>query len=230
MGLERTFPYVAFVLFGVEVRDCVVVTWLLMLVLAGVSWLSTRSLAQQPPGVQNALEVVVESVEALIREVTPFDPRHFMPLVGTLAVFLAVANSVSVVPGIGAPTRDLNTTAGLALIVFFSVHVYGWLLVGPRTYLKTYLQPSPLLLPFNVIGEITRTVSLALRLFGNMLSGELVVAILLLLSSLFVPVPMQLLGLLIGLIQAYVFTLLAMVYIAAALGDPGVEITRRSSS
>jgi F-type H+-transporting ATPase subunit a len=215
--VDEVFPSVVFEVYGVQVRDSVVVTWVLMIFLAGVSWLGTRRLSDRPGPVQNALEAIVEGMEGVIRENTTFPPRHFLAFVGTLGLFLAVANSVSLFPGVGAPTRDLSTTAALAAVVFLSVHYYGMRLVGPRRFLRTYIEPSPILLPFNIIAEVTRSIALALRLFGNMLSGELMVAVMLLLAGFLLPVPLQLFGLLIGLIQAYVFTLLAMVYITAAL-------------
>lgn len=223
MEIEGVFPYEVFEIGGVAIRDTVVVTWILMAVLAGVSWVATRRLSDRPRPLQNAMEATIEAVESMISEATSYDPRHFLPLICTLAVYLVAADVIALVPGIGAPTRDLNTPLSLAGIVFLSVHVYGWRLAGPARYLRTYVQPSWVLLPFNIISEITRTMALALRLFGNMLSGELVVAVLVLLSGLLVPVPMQLFGLLIGFIQAYVFTLLAMVYIASALGTPQVD-------
>lgn len=223
MEIEGVFPYEVFEIGGVAIRDTVVVTWILMAVLAGVGWVATRRLSDRPRPLQNALEATIEAVESMISEATSYDPRHFLPLICTLAVYLVAADVIALVPGIGAPTRDLNTPLSLAGIVFLSVHVYGWRLAGPARYLRTYVQPSWVLLPFNIISEITRTMALALRLFGNMLSGELVVAVLVLLSGLLVPVPMQLFGLLIGFIQAYVFTLLAMVYIASALGTPQVD-------
>lgn len=227
MEVESIFPRALWVVGGVELRDTVVVTWGIMLALAALSALVTRRLVDRPGPLQNALEAVVEAIEGLVKQTTDVDPRRFVPFVGTLAVFLVVANTLSMVPGLGAPTKDLNTALALAGIVFLSVHVYALWLVGARRYLKTYLEPHPLLLPFNVIGEISRTIALALRLFGNMLSGELIAAVLLLLAGVLVPVPMQMLGLLIGLIQAYVFTLLAMVYIAAAL--QGAERKEASS-
>jgi len=217
MPVEQVFPSVVFTLYGVEIRDSVVVTWVLMVLIAFVSWLGTRRLSDRPGPIQNALEAIVEAMEGVIRENTTFPPRHFLAFVGTLGLFLGVANSVSLFPGVSAPTRDLSTTAALATIVFLSVHYYGIRLVGAKRFLRTYLEPSPILLPFNIIAEITRSIALALRLFGNMLSGELIVAVMLLLAGFLLPVPLQLFGLLIGLIQAYVFTLLAMVYITAAL-------------
>lgn len=224
MEIEGVFPYAVFEVAGIAVRDSVVVTWAIMALLALASWLSTRRLSDRPRPLQNAMEATLEVAESLIGESTSYDPRHFLPLIYTLAVFLAAASVVALVPGVGSPTRDLNTPLALAGIVFVSVHVYGWRLAGPARYLRGYVKPSWVLLPFNVISEVTRTIALALRLFGNTLSGELVVAVLVLLSGLLVPVPMQLFGLLIGFIQAYVFTLLAMVYIASALGVPPMDL------
>lgn len=217
MPVEQTFPHVLFHIGAMPIRDSVVVTWGIVLVLGLVSFVATRRLHDRPGPLQNVLESMVEIVEAQIAEVTRFDPKHFVPFIGTLGLFLVVADTVPLFPGVGSPTRDISTTVALAVIVFVSVHVYGVWLVGPARYLRTYVDPHWLLLPFNIIGEITRTIALALRLFGNMLSGELVVAILLMLAGFLIPVPLQLLGLLIGVIQAYVFTLLAMVYIAAGL-------------
>lgn len=217
MNVESTFPRVLFDVGGIGVRDTVLVTWGIVLVLSLVSLFAVRRRTERPGPIQNALEAVVEGIEGLVAQTTDRDPAPFVPFIGTLGVFIVVANALSIVPGLGSPTRDVNTAFALAGIVFLSVHVFAIWLVGAPTYLRTYLEPHPLLLPFNVLGEITRTLALALRLFGNVLSGELVVAVLLLLAGLLVPVPMQILGLLIGLIQAYVFTLLSMVYIAAAL-------------
>ncbi len=217
MPVEQAFPHVVFHIAGVGVHDSVLVTWAIMVMLAVVSAVVSRRLRDRPGALQNAIEVVVETMEHLISEITPFDPDHFLPLVGTLGVFLMVASAASLVPGVSSPSRDLNTAVALAGIVFVSVHVYGIWLVGAKRYLRVYIEPSWLLLPFNIVGEITRTLALALRLFGNALSGELIVAVLAVLASLLVPVTMQLYGLLVGVIQAYVFTLLAMVYIAAGL-------------
>lgn len=217
MDIEHAFPHVVFYLWGVPVRDTVSVTWVIMLVVTFVSWLGTRKLSDHPGPIQNGLEAAVELVEGIIRELTHFSPDHFLPLIGTLAIFLVACNSVSMFPGVGAPTRDINTTAALAVVVFFSVHFYGLRIAGPRRYLRNYIEPFWLLLPFNVIGDLTRTIALAIRLFGNTLSGEVIAAILLGLAGFLVPVPMQIFGLLIGLIQAYVFTLLTMVFIVAGL-------------
>lgn len=217
MQLDEAFPQVMFHVLGVELRDTVVITWGIILVLAIVGWIATRRLSDRPGALQAAAESIVEGMTDLIGRSTDHPPERFLPFIGTLGVFLFAANAISTVPALGAPTKDLSTTFALAVLVFFAVHYYAIRLVGVRRYLSTYVEPHWLLLPFNIIGEVTRTIALALRLFGNMLSGELVVAVLLLIAGLLVPVPLQMLGLLIGVIQAYVFTLLAMVYIAAAL-------------
>ncbi len=217
MDIDHAFPRVVLHVLGIPIRDTVLVTWGLMLVLTTVSWLGTRKLLDRPGPIQNALEAALELVEGVMRELTPFSPQHFLPLIGTLAIFLVACNSVAVIPGIGAPTRDINTTTALAVVVFFSVHYFGLRFAGPKRYLRSYITPTWLLLPFNVIGELTRTLALAVRLFGNSLSGEVIAAILLMLAGFLIPVPMQIFGLLIGLIQAYVFTILTMVYIVAGL-------------
>lgn len=216
-AVAEVFPEVVFEIAGLPVRDTVVVTWALMAAIILLALVGGRRLRDRPLPLQNALEATIEALEKLVVEIVPFDPGIFLPFVGTLGVYLFACTAVGQIPGVGAPTRDLSTTAALALVVFVSVHVYGIRLLGVRRFLRTYLEPSWLLLPFNLIAEVTRTLALALRLFGNMLSGELIVAILLLLVPLFVPILMQALGLLLGIIQAYVFTLLATVYIAAAL-------------
>lgn len=220
--IERSFPYVVFEVGGIAIRDTVLVTWVLMIVLIGASYWVSRHFKDRPGPLQNLLEAIVELMENLIKEVIPRDADRLIPFIGTLGVFLLFANMVPLLPGVEAPTRDLNTTAALALIVFVATHVYGIWIVGPRAYLRTYIEPSWILLPFNIIGEVARTVALAMRLFGNMLSGALIVAVLVIAVAPFlVPVPLQLFGLLIGIIQAYVFTLLATIYIAAGLQSQG---------
>ena len=217
MPMDKVFPHVLFSIGGVEIYDSVAVTWLIMAVLTLVSWVVTRNLRLVPTGFQNVLESMLEKIEMLIQEISGYAPVHFLPLIAALAIYLAVSNLVSIVPGLDAPTRDLNTTTALAVIVFLSVHVLGIRLIGARNYFRSYIEPSWILLPFNIVGELTRTIALSLRLFGNMLSGTLIVAILVLFAGLLVPVPLQIFGLLLGFIQAYVFTLLATVYIAAGL-------------
>jgi F-type H+-transporting ATPase subunit a len=203
-----SFPLSATVLF----------TWLTMLLLVVLAALITRRLSSGPRigNLQAALELVVESICGQIREITGEPCEPYLPFVGTLFLFILVSNLLAPVPGYEAPTGSLSTTVALALCVFVAVPLYGIRRVGLIAYLRSYLQPTPLMLPFQIIGEFSRTLALAMRLFGNIMSGNLITAILLSIVPLFVPVVMQLLGLVIGLIQAYVFAVLALVYISSA--------------
>jgi len=147
--------------------------------------------------------------------VTEQDPKPYLPFVGTLFLFIALSNILAVVPGFIAPTSSLSTAMALALCVFVAVPIFGIRKVGVRAYLANYLQPTPWLLPFTLIGELSRTLALAVRLFGNAMSSSVIAAILLLIAPLLFPVVMQAFGLLIGVIQAYIFAILAIVYIAS---------------
>ncbi|WP_182871101.1 F0F1 ATP synthase subunit A [Rhodopirellula sp. JC639] len=202
----------------VKLNATIVFTWSVMVLLATASWYVTRHLSTAPtvPKFQNVLEVLVGGMRDQIREVSGRDPGQYLSFVGTLFLFIAVANLLSIVPGFQPPTASLSTTAALATCVFIAVPIYGIASQGPRSYLRHYLRPTPLMLPFNIIGELSRTLALAVRLYGNMMSGTVIAAILIGFVPLFVPILMQVLGLLTGLIQAYIFAVLAMVYIASA--------------
>lgn len=165
---------------------------------------------------RDALEVIYEALERSILEMVQIDARPLVPLILTLWVFLLVMNLAGLVPGVSTPTRDLSITVALALIAFLAGHVNAIRAQGWR-YLKHYLEPNPLLLPFNVIGELSRTLALALRLFGNMLSGHLVVAIVVYLVGFLVPIPLMLLGVLTAVVQAYIFGVLTLVFAASSL-------------
>lgn len=194
-------------------------SWIVMLVLIALSWAATRRIRLEPPfsGWQKLMETLVCLIRDQIAEVYPHRPERFVPFVGTLFLYISAAGFLTLVPGFRAPTASLSTTTALALCVFAAVPIHGVAQHGLLGYLKRYLEPTPLMLPFQLLGEITRTVALAVRLFGNMLSGSLLVAILLGIAPLFVPAVAELLGLLLGQIQAYIFSVLAMVYIAASL-------------
>jgi len=196
----------------------IVFTWLVMALLTLGSWLVTRRLSEGPElsRWQNLLEVLVVGIRDQIAQVSHQQPGPYLPFVGTLFLFIAVANLLNVIPGYMAPTGSLSTTTALAICVFVAVPVFGIASKGPGAYLQHYIKPTPLMLPFNVIGEVSRTIALAVRLYGNIMSGTVIVAILLSLTPYFFPVVMQLLGLLTGMIQAYIFAILAMVYIASA--------------
>ncbi len=204
---------------GVVVLNATIVnTWIVMALLVFVSWLATRKVAvtMAPSRWQNALEAVVAGIRKEIRDISRDRPERYLPFVGTLFLLIAIANFLSVVPGYNPPTGSLSTTAALAACVFVAVPVFAIAQKGVGGYLKQYVQPTPIMLPFNVIGELSRTLALAVRLFGNILSGTLIVGVLVSLAPLFFPILMRAFGLLIGLIQAYIFAVLAMVYIASA--------------
>jgi len=193
-------------------------TWLVMLFLTLASWLVTRRLSDDAKlsRFQNLLEVVVFGMRDQIRDVARADPGRYLPFIGTLFLFIVTSNILAMVPGFRPPTGSLSTTTALAICVFVAVPLYAILESGPRAYLAKYLQPTVFMLPFNIIGEISRTIALAVRLYGNVMSGTVIVAILIGVAPFFFPVLMQLLGLLTGVIQAYIFAVLAMVYIASA--------------
>ncbi len=203
---------------GFSLNATIVFTWLVMALLTLISWLVTRRLSTTTAMSrwQNLLEVLVSGIRDQIREVSRQEPGRFLPFVGTLFLFIAMANLLNVVPGYMAPTGSLSTTTALAICVFVAVPLYGVADEGPLNYLQHYIKPTWFMLPFNVIGEISRTIALAVRLYGNIMSGTVIVAILLSLTPYFFPVVMQMLGLLTGIIQAYIFAILAMVYIASA--------------
>jgi F-type H+-transporting ATPase subunit a len=197
----------------------IVFTWVVMAILTIGSWLITLRISdtEKLSRWQNLLEVVVVGMRDQIRSVSHQAPRQFLPFIGTLFLFVATSNLLAVVPGFRPPTGSLSTTAALALCVLIAVPLYGILERGVFGYLRKYVQPTIFMLPFNVIGEFSRTIALAIRLYGNVMSGTVIVAILIGITPFFFPVIMQLLGLLTGLIQAYIFAILAMVYIASAM-------------
>lgn len=164
---------------------------------------------------QNMLEAIVETINNQVREISQEDPQRYLPFIGTLFVFILSANVLSIVPGFRPPTGSLNTTIALSLSVFLSVPFFGIKDRGVKDYLKEYLEPTAIMLPFNIISELSRTLSLAIRLYGNVMSSSIVAAILLGVVPLLFPIVMQALGLLMGVIQAYIFAILAIVYIAS---------------
>ncbi|HSR53059.1 MAG TPA: F0F1 ATP synthase subunit A [Acidobacteriota bacterium] len=203
---------------AVKINATIFYSWVVMAILALGSRLITWRLSSGPKfsRLQNLLEVLVTGMRSQIRDVSRQDPGRYLPFVGTLFLFIATANLLAVVPGYRPPTASLSTTAALATCVFVAVPLYGIASKGLGGYLKQYVRPTPFMLPFNVIGEFSRTLALAVRLYGNIMSGTVIAAILIGFVPLFVPVLMQLLGLLTGMIQAYIFAVLAMVYIASA--------------
>ncbi|MFC7333116.1 F0F1 ATP synthase subunit A [Rhodocista pekingensis] len=197
----------------------VVTTWGLMAFLVIGSALATRRLALRPGAGQSLVELVVTTIEQQLDETMQTSSRPYLPLLGTLFLYLVVANLSGIVPGMKAPTAALETAAALALITFLSVQVWGVLRRGPGGYLASFAKPTVLMLPLNLLAEVTRAFSLMVRLFGNVMSGEFVIAMILALAGLFVPVPLMALEILLGLIQAYIFTILAAVFIGGAVGS-----------
>ncbi len=198
-------------------------TWLLMLLLAAGSRLVTRNLSsgEKISKGQNLLEVLVSGMADHIEDITHRKPYEFLPFVGTLFIFIFVSNVLSVVPFFMPPTGSLSTTTAFALCVFVAVPVFGLSTRSLGSYLGEYIKPTFFMLPFNILGELTRTFALAVRLYGNIMSGTVIGFVLLIVTPLFFPVIMQALALLTGAIQAYIFALLAMVYIASALKRKG---------
>jgi F-type H+-transporting ATPase subunit a len=202
----------------VKLNATIVFTWGLMLTLTLGSTLITRNLSigLERARWQNILEIVVIGILTQIEEVGLSEPRRYLPFLGTLFLFVGLAALCIVIPGYEPPTGSLSSTAALALSVFVAVPLFGIEQQGVAGYLRSYVRPTVLMLPFNIIGELSRTLALAVRLFGNMMSGAMIVAILLTITPFIFPVVMTVLGLLTGMVQAYIFSILAAVYIAAA--------------
>jgi F-type H+-transporting ATPase subunit a len=201
-----------------KINLTIATTWALMFVLVvGSRWV-TRALSTDATisRWQNLLEIIVDNVRGQIRDVGLAHAETYLPFIGTLFLFIALSNVCTIIPGYEPPTGSLSTTAALALTVFVAVPAFGIAGGGARAYLKSYLEPTPLMLPFNVISELSRTLALAVRLFGNIMSGTMILAILISVVPLVFPIFMTALGLLTGLVQAYIFAVLATVYIAAA--------------
>lgn len=218
MGKPELLEWLAFRLGPLQIGPTVLTTWLLMALLSMLAWAVTHDLrVTQPSRWQVALEAMVLAIQGAIDEVAPRHSARLLPFIGTLWIFIASANLTGLVPGMRSPTGDLSLTAALALLVFLAVHWYGLRIVGWRAYLKHYLEPNPMLLPFHLLGEITRTLALAVRLFGNIMSLEMAALLVLLVAGLLAPVPLLVLHIIEALVQAYIFGTLALVYVAGAL-------------
>jgi F-type H+-transporting ATPase subunit a len=201
-----------------ELNGTIVFTWGLMLLLAVGSRLITRRLSVDlnRSRWQNLLEIIVTMIEKQIEDVGLAPAGAYLSFLATLFLFLAAAALCTVIPGFEPPTGSLSTTVALAVCVFVAVPLFGIRQQGLRAYLRSYSEPTVIMVPFNIISELSRTLALAVRLFGNMMSGVMIIGILLTITPLVFPVIMTALGLLTGMVQAYIFTILAAVYIAAA--------------
>ncbi len=201
-----------------KLNGTMVTTWALMAAMTLSAKLITRRLVSTGAVSrgQGALEIIVTGLEKQIADVGLREPAKYLPFIGTLFLFVALSSLLTVVPGFAPPTGSLSTTAALALCVFFAVPYFGVREQGLSGYLKTYAAPTIIMLPFNIISELSRTLALAVRLFGNMMSGVMIIGILLTITPYLFPIVMTALGLLTGMVQAYIFSILAAVYIAAA--------------
>jgi F-type H+-transporting ATPase subunit a len=215
-----------------KLNATILATWGLMLILAVGSKAVTRklSIGLERSRWQNLLEIVVIVIHKHIEDVGLRRPRIYLGFIGTLFLFVAIASLFTIIPGYESPTGSLSTTAALAICVFFAVPIYGIREHGLVRYLRSYLEPTPVMLPFNIIGEFSRTLALAVRLFGNMMSGTMILAILLAVSPFLFPVVLNALGLLTGMVQAYIFSILATVYIAAATSNDMRSDSMRSAT
>lgn len=212
---------VVFRLGPLALSDTVVTTWGIMLCLAAAAILLARRMQSLPARGQTVAEGMMAAIEGAIGEVIPAaSVRRVLPFVATLWLFILAANLAGLIPGLHSPTRDLSTTAALAALVFVSTHWYGIRAKGLRGYLKHYAEPSLILMPFHVISELTRTLALAIRLFGNIMSLEMAALLVLLIAGFLVPVPLLMLHIIEAVVQAYIFGILALIYIAGAI-EPG---------
>lgn len=202
---------------SIRISESVITTWGLMAGLGVLSWLSARHIRRSPGSYQIVLEGIVTTMENAIEAVLPGKSALVFPFVSTLWIFILLANLTGIIPGLHSPTSDLAVTSSLAALVFFSVHWFGIRAEGLRAYLRHYVSPSPILLPFHLISEISRTLALAVRLFGNVMSLELGYALILLVAGFLVPIPLLMLHLVEAVIQAYLFGMLALIYIAGGI-------------
>jgi F-type H+-transporting ATPase subunit a len=202
--------------------DAIIYTWLVILILLALSLIATKSIKTIPSGLQNFMEIIVDTIEKMIVDTMGEHGRRFFPLIATLALFILVSNLIGLVPGFFPPTANINTTAACAIVVFLSTHVVGIKEHGFH-YIKHFLGPiwwlAPMIFFIEIIGHLSRPVSLTLRLFGNMNGHELVLMVFFALAPFFVPLPMMLMGVLVSFIQAFVFMLLAMIYIQGSMEE-----------
>lgn len=209
--------------------ESVLTTWLIMVFLVGFSYLITRNLNLLPGMMQVLLETVVETIVDFIEAIIPGKVSLVFPFIATLWIFVLIANLLGLIPGLSSPTADLSVTASLAILVFLSVHWFGIRDQGLKNYLKHYLSPNPVMLPFHLIGEVSRTLALAIRLFGNVMSLEIAALLVLMVAGLIVPIPLLMLHIIEAIIQAYLFGMLALIYIAGGIQSHEIKKRRDRS-
>ena len=214
---------IVFQLGPLQVTSTIVTTWVIMTVIGLLGWLATRRLQMEPGPIQTVAEGIVSTIEEAIRGVAPEHANHLLPFIGSLWIFLVIANLSGLIPGVHSPMRDLSATASLAILVFLSTHWFGIRIQGVKAYLRHYLTPSPVLLPFHIISEITRTIALAVRLFGNIMSLEMAALLILLVAGFLAPIPILMLHIIEALVQAYIFGMLALIYVAGGIQSQQVK-------
>lgn len=217
MGEDSLFIQPLFEFGPIQLTNTVITTWVVMASIGILAWLTTRRLQIRPGRPQAMVEAIVLTIEESIRDIAPQHVDQILPFIGSLWIFIVLANLIGLIPGMHSPTRDLSATAAMAFLVFLSVHWYGIRIQGLKNYLLHYLKPSPILLPFNLISEVTRTIAMAVRLFGNMMSLEMIALLVLLVAGFLVPVPILMLHIVEALVQAYIFGMLALIYVAGSL-------------
>lgn len=215
---EEIAPKLVFAIGPIQVTTTVVNTWIMIGMIGFASYLIGRSFKVRPTGLQNAIEWFQEAIQGIItNNISSENMRLFFPLIASIAIFVGAANLIGLIPGLNSPTPDINTPVAMALIVFLSVPYFGIRTRGFWGYLKHYVEPIFLMLPIEIASEIARTFSLSFRLFGNIMGEEIIIAILFVIAPFIVPVPMMLFSIFTGVLQAYIFTLLASVYIGGAV-------------
>jgi F-type H+-transporting ATPase subunit a len=209
------------------INEVVVTTWGIMIILSLICWLTARRLSLDPGKIQTALEGIVSAMQAAIEVILPNKALLILPFIGTLWIFILVANLVGVIPGLSSPTSNLSVTSALAILVFLSVHWFGVRAEGWLAYLRHYTRPSLILLPFHIISEISRTVALAVRLFGNIMSLQMAAMLVLLVAGFLVPVPLLMLHIVEAVVQAYIFGMLALIYVSGAMQSQEFQKNQR---
>ena len=217
MKTLNVFPEKIFSIGPVQVTDTVITTWFVMAVIIAICYLFTRRLSIQPSIGQEILEGIFEAIEKTVKDVLPVDPWLVIPVLGTLWIMIGFSILVGILPMVKTPTADLNTTFAFAILSYSMTHVFGIATQGLKEYIAHYKEPTWILFPFHLIAEVSRTIALAVRLFGNMLSGDMIALILLGIVGFLVPVPFNLLHIVIGIIQAYIFGVLTLVFIAGGI-------------
>ena len=232
MGIESVFPQTLFRLAGVPIRDSVLHTWIVMAVLLGVGiWAHGRFRVWDPKTWQLATEYIVDYVETLVVDMSGRALPDLVPYLTTMISFILLANLLGVFPTLRAPTRDLNTTLALSVVSLGSWQAYGIRKRGLGAYLRSFIEPVAFMLPLNILGQVSRMVSMALRLFGNVIAGEMIGAVMFMLVPVLAPLPLNLLGMITGVLQALVFTVLTLVFVVDAIGaeEEETEVAREAS-